>query len=75
MVENHALGLVALALAVFGLLSVLAEIAVRNPATLLDILIDSRRMAQPHGRNSKGRAVIGYCEPKAAANSGERLAA
>jgi hypothetical protein len=75
MVANHALGLAVLALAVFGLLAVLAEAAVKNPAALLEVLIDSRRMAQPLTTNCKGRAVIGYCEPKAAANSGERLAA
>ena len=75
MVANHALGLAVLALAAFGLLAVLAEAAVRNPAALLEVLIDSRRVSQPLTTNCKGRAVIGYCEPKAAANSGERLAA
>jgi hypothetical protein len=75
MMSAHALGALALALAVLGLLAVLAEAAVKSPAALIELLIDSRKMAEPQAQPSKGRAVIGYCEPKAAANAGGRLAA
>ena len=75
MTSAHALGVLALATAVLGLLAVIAEAAVKNPAALIELLIDSRGMAAPQTQPAKGRAAIGYREPKAAANAGGRLAA
>jgi hypothetical protein len=76
MVSAQFLGFVALGLAVLGLLAVVLEAAVRSPSALLDILLDSRRMALPEPQPTTGERVrIGYVVPRAAANAGRRAAA
>jgi hypothetical protein len=73
---THFLGFAALGLAVLGLLAVVLEAAVKSPSTLLDLVTDSRRMAEPGLRGfGADRVTIGYVAPKAPANGDRRAAA
>jgi hypothetical protein len=70
------LGFVALGLALIGLLAVVLEAAVKSPSTILDLVLDSRRVAFPEPRaESADRVTIGYLAPKAPANADQRVAA
>ena len=70
------LGFLAFGLAVTGLLAVVLEAAVKSPSSLLDLVLDSRRMALPQPRaESADRVTIGYVAPKAPANADQRAAA
>lgn len=70
------LGFLAFGLAVTGLLAVVLEAAVKSPSALLDLVLDSRRMALPQPRaESADRVTIGYVAPKAPANADQRAAA
>lgn len=76
MVSEQFLGFVALGLAVLGLLAVVLEAAVRSPSALIDMVLDSRRMALPERSPMPGeRVTIGYVAPRAAANADRRAAA
>ena len=76
MISAHFLGFVALAVAVGGLLAVLVETAVKSPLALLDLVLDTRRMAMPEARRSAAdRVSIGYTAPNAPANADQRAAA
>ena len=73
---THFLGFAAFGLAVLGLVAVVLEAAVKSPSTLLDLVTDSRRMAEPEPRRTGAdRVTIGYIAPKAPANAGRRAAA
>ena len=76
MISAHFLGFVALGLAVLGLVAVLVEVGVKSPATLFDLVLDSRRMALPEAQGKPaGRVTIGYVAPGAPANADRRAAA
>jgi hypothetical protein len=76
MLSAQFLGFVALGLAVAGLIAVLLEAAVKSPSALLDMVLDSRRMALPEPQaKSAERVTIGYVAPRAAANADRRAAA
>ena len=75
MTSTHFLGLLALALAVSGLAAVIVEAAVKQPSILVELVVGGRAAIAAEGRPAAGRAVIGYREPRAAANSVRRAAA
>jgi hypothetical protein len=76
MFSAHFLGFVAFGLAVIGLMAVLLEAAVKSPSALVDLVLDSRRMALPEPRaESADRVTIGYVAPKTPANADQRAAA
>ena len=72
MMSAHFIGFVALGLAVLGLVAVLVEVGVKSPATLVDLVLDSRRMAlpEPQGKAAE-RVTIGYVVPGAPASPTE----
>jgi hypothetical protein len=76
MMSAHFLGFIALGLAILGLVAVLVEVGVKSPATLLDLVLDSRRIAlpEPQGKTAE-RVTIGYVVPGAPANADRRAAA
>jgi hypothetical protein len=70
MIAAHALELVALALALTGLLAVIAEILVKDPSLLLRMATDLRGMAEPMPSSSL-RPQDNSFRPGASANSNE----
>ncbi len=76
MFSGQFLGFLTLGLAVIGLIAVLVEVMVKSPSTLLDLVLDSRRIAigTPQAKTAD-RVVIGYAAPKVAANAERRSAA
>ena len=76
MISAHFLGFIALGLALGGLFAVLVEAAAKSPSALLEMVLDSRRMAMPETRRSGAdRVTIGYTAPNAPANADRRAAA
>ena len=57
MLGPYAFETLALVVAVGGLVAVIAEIVVKDPAALLEIVTDTRAMAQPKRRSHVSSAV------------------
>ncbi|HXV22681.1 MAG TPA: hypothetical protein VED46_00310 [Alphaproteobacteria bacterium] len=76
MFSGQFLGVLTLGLAVAGLAAVLVEVMMKSPSTLLDLVLDSRQVAmQTPEAKACNRVVIGYADPKEAANAERRAAA
>lgn len=57
MFADHFLGFMALGVAVAGLVAIVAEMLIRDPATLLEVVTDVRAMALPDARPARAASA------------------